>query len=501
MIQVADMLRRRAQGTLLEPMYKTLAAVVLRALEISFQNSNVLMICNRLKRSIDELKRDAPAKVASAAERQRSAADVAAELLGSMHHAEADPVVLKHALRRFAEHCVSVHNLVGTKMLVFRQLQKSSFALSSTEIRLPQFKHRHHRIGRRQKRHTHGPEDVRRSIELMDDESVSSMMTDEEGGDGSSHGSSRRSSRGSQNSASDRGLRRSVDSDCCSYSEGEGAEEDSLASSAGRRGRGHRPVRPSPLSGPVRTPEKGPEKGERVKQLAGDRKGGSGRSIDERSPSQRREASQLAAAAAADERAAAAEGGGGRSEQVNIAAIVSPRQNRRSWIERSASAGNFDEMQPDLLKLRLPAKKPRIQDFRILKPISKGAFGRVYLCSKKTTQDIFAVKVVPKEEAGDAVKNKADVKEEAGGGVRHARAEREVLAQMGTCPHIAKLIYCFQSTHNLFIVLEYLPGGDLYSLLQNLCALSEAVVMQYVEEKFKSESEWGGGLGGRMQLR
>ena len=34
-----------------------------------------------------------------------------------------------------------------------------------------------------------------------------------------------------------------------------------------------------------------------------------------------------------------------------------------------------------------------IQDFKLLKPISRGSFGRVYLCEKKTTKDLFAIKV------------------------------------------------------------------------------------------------------------
>ena len=34
-----------------------------------------------------------------------------------------------------------------------------------------------------------------------------------------------------------------------------------------------------------------------------------------------------------------------------------------------------------------------IDDFEVLKPISRGAFGRVYLARKRTTGDLFAIKV------------------------------------------------------------------------------------------------------------
>ena len=39
-----------------------------------------------------------------------------------------------------------------------------------------------------------------------------------------------------------------------------------------------------------------------------------------------------------------------------------------------------------------------IHDFEILKPISKGAYGRVFLAQKKTTKDIYAIKVLKREE-------------------------------------------------------------------------------------------------------
>lgn len=42
-----------------------------------------------------------------------------------------------------------------------------------------------------------------------------------------------------------------------------------------------------------------------------------------------------------------------------------------------------------------PTSKDRttIDDFEIIKPISRGAFGRVFLAKKRTTGDLFAIKV------------------------------------------------------------------------------------------------------------
>lgn len=43
-----------------------------------------------------------------------------------------------------------------------------------------------------------------------------------------------------------------------------------------------------------------------------------------------------------------------------------------------------------------PSYKDRttIDDFEIIKPISRGAFGRVFLARKRTTGDLFAIKVL-----------------------------------------------------------------------------------------------------------
>jgi serine/threonine protein kinase len=112
---------------------------------------------------------------------------------------------------------------------------------------------------------------------------------------------------------------------------------------------------------------------------------------------------------------------------------------------------------------------PSIRDFDILKPISRGAFGRVYLASKKTTGDLYAIKVFQKSEL--VRKNL----------VRRVRAERDILATIQN-PFVVRFIWSFESARKLFLVMEFLPGGDLFSLLSNLGYLDEDVARQYVAE-------------------
>lgn len=41
-----------------------------------------------------------------------------------------------------------------------------------------------------------------------------------------------------------------------------------------------------------------------------------------------------------------------------------------------------------------PKERTSIEDFEIIKPISRGAFGKVYLARKRATGDLFAIKVI-----------------------------------------------------------------------------------------------------------
>lgn len=82
---------------------------------------------------------------------------------------------------------------------------------------------------------------------------------------------------------------------------------------------------------------------------------------------------------------------------------------------------------------------PSIQDFEIIKPISRGAFGKVYLARKKTTSDLYAIKILKKV---DIVRKSM---------VNHVLIERKVLSLSRT-PYVVKLFYAFQSEDYLYLV-------------------------------------------------
>ena len=93
-------------------------------------------------------------------------------------------------------------------------------------------------------------------------------------------------------------------------------------------------------------------------------------------------------------------------------------------------------------KMGSKTKIPSIQDFEIIKPISRGAFGKVYLARKKTTGDLYAIKILKKV---DMVRKNM---------VNHVLAERRVLSLSKT-PFVVKLYYAFQSQDYLYLVSYY----------------------------------------------
>ena len=110
-----------------------------------------------------------------------------------------------------------------------------------------------------------------------------------------------------------------------------------------------------------------------------------------------------------------------------------------------------------------------IADFRFIKKISRGAFASVFLAQKKTTGDIFAIKVTPKS----SLKQKNQV--------RRILAEKDILLQFSN-PYIVKFFYSIIGEQNLYLVTEFVPGGDLYSLLEHVGALSEDNAKIYAME-------------------
>ncbi|KAJ2031277.1 rim15, signal transduction response regulator [Coemansia sp. S610] len=113
---------------------------------------------------------------------------------------------------------------------------------------------------------------------------------------------------------------------------------------------------------------------------------------------------------------------------------------------------------------------PSISDFVILKPISKGAYGSVFLAKKRTTGEYYAIKILRK--ADMISKNQ----------ISNVKAERAIMMAQTGSPFVVRLLYTFQSRTNLYLVMEYLNGGDCAALLKSIGSLPETWARNYLAE-------------------
>ncbi|CAL9757527.1 unnamed protein product [Musa acuminata subsp. burmannicoides] len=155
------------------------------------------------------------------------------------------------------------------------------------------------------------------------------------------------------------------------------------------------------------------------------------------------------------------------------------RRERRHNLERKlADADVSEEDQHNILKylekketeyMRLQRHRMGVDDFELLTMIGKGAFGEVRVCREKETGNVYAMKKLKKSEMLRR------------GQVEHVKAERNLLAEVDSnC--IVKLYCSFQDNEYLYLIMEYLPGGDVMTLLMRKDTLNEDEARFYIGE-------------------
>jgi len=94
-----------------------------------------------------------------------------------------------------------------------------------------------------------------------------------------------------------------------------------------------------------------------------------------------------------------------------------------------------------------------LDDFIILQTLGTGSFGRVHLVKLKSDGKFYAMKVLRKHEV---VKLKQ---------VEHTINEKNILEKLDF-PFLVKMLGHFQDSANLYLILEYIQGGELFSFLR-----------------------------------
>ncbi|XP_057267480.1 citron Rho-interacting kinase isoform X8 [Pezoporus wallicus] len=131
--------------------------------------------------------------------------------------------------------------------------------------------------------------------------------------------------------------------------------------------------------------------------------------------------------------------------------------------------GNFVRKYAETIA-ELRELQPGVKDFEVKSVVGCGHFADVKVVREKATGDVYAMKVMSKESL--LAQEHMSFFEE----------ERSILSQ-STSPWIPQLQYAFQDKKNLYLVMEYQPGGDLLSLLNRYeDQLDESMVQFYLAE-------------------
>uniref|UniRef100_A0A667ZAJ9 Ribosomal protein S6 kinase n=1 Tax=Myripristis murdjan TaxID=586833 RepID=A0A667ZAJ9_9TELE len=115
----------------------------------------------------------------------------------------------------------------------------------------------------------------------------------------------------------------------------------------------------------------------------------------------------------------------------------------------------------------------RPECFELLRVLGKGGYGKVFQVRKvvgAASGKIFAMKVLKK---AMIVRNAKDT--------AHTKAERNILEEVKH-PFIVDLIYAFQTGGKLYLILEYLSGGELFMQLEREGIFMEDTACFYLAE-------------------
>lgn len=109
------------------------------------------------------------------------------------------------------------------------------------------------------------------------------------------------------------------------------------------------------------------------------------------------------------------------------------------------------------------------QHFDLLKLIGEGAFGKVILVRNRLDKNLYAMKVLSKK----LLKKKNNT--------QYMKSERDILTKVAH-PFIVSLYFAFQSETKLFLVMEFLQGGELFFHLRKKGIILEKEARFYLGE-------------------
>uniref|UniRef100_A0A8C2B9R4 Rho-associated protein kinase 1 n=1 Tax=Cyprinus carpio TaxID=7962 RepID=A0A8C2B9R4_CYPCA len=122
-------------------------------------------------------------------------------------------------------------------------------------------------------------------------------------------------------------------------------------------------------------------------------------------------------------------------------------------LRKNKSIDNFLNRYKDTIS-KIRKLRMRAEDYEVVKVIGRGAFGEVQLVRHKGTRKVYAMKLLSKFEM---IKRSDSA---------FFWEERDIMA-FANSNWVVQLFYAFQDDRYLYMVMEYMPGGDLVNLMSN----------------------------------
>ena len=145
-----------------------------------------------------------------------------------------------------------------------------------------------------------------------------------------------------------------------------------------------------------------------------------------------------------------------QDEKDNITLTTKDNDNLIRWVLALRSATFYN---PQI----------SMDSFNIISVLGRGFFGKVMLVQKKDSKELFAIKTVHKARLIQSNK------------VQTILAERSILGKVKH-PFIVEMNFAFQNATKFYLIMEYVPGGELFSLIRKSKILPISQVRLYIAE-------------------
>eukprot|EP01125_Pyxidicula_operculata_P015498 TRINITY_DN5260_c0_g1_i2.p1 TRINITY_DN5260_c0_g1~~TRINITY_DN5260_c0_g1_i2.p1 ORF type:complete len:366 (-),score=78.59 TRINITY_DN5260_c0_g1_i2:1300-2397(-) len=139
------------------------------------------------------------------------------------------------------------------------------------------------------------------------------------------------------------------------------------------------------------------------------------------------------------------------------------------WKDALQNQVDISQGRKEEVKTGTDDDKISVDDFEMLAVIGQGSFGKVVQVRMRSTQDIFAMKIL----------NKKNIIER--GEIEHTKAEKNILMRINH-PFLMRLHYSFQTPDKLYLVMDFVNGGELFFHLQKDRRFSEERSKFYASE-------------------